>query len=178
MASHDEDPVDELRAVGMTSAAALSRVAEVLIRNAQDAEARRGADQQEAADTLARRYEAQAHVADLTAADAERELRAREHAADQARAHDGSDDTAADQGHAPTTERVPEGYDSAERRARDDAAMRAAGVDAEAREAKLIADHLNGQHPHDAAKPAVHPTAAAARPGRPKTRTKRVERGR
>jgi len=34
--AHDEDPVDELRSVGMTSAAALSRVAETMIRSAQD----------------------------------------------------------------------------------------------------------------------------------------------
>jgi hypothetical protein len=62
--AHDEDPVDELRSVGMTSAAAVSRVAETLIRSAQDQKMRATQAAQAEAEDAARRYEAQAAIAE------------------------------------------------------------------------------------------------------------------
>jgi len=62
--AHDEDPVDELRSVGMTSAAAISRVAETMIRAAQDAEMRAAQEAAQQAEDGQRRYDAQAHVAE------------------------------------------------------------------------------------------------------------------
>jgi len=62
--AHDEDPVDELRSVGMTSAAAISRVAETMIRAAEDAKLRAAQEAAQQAEDGQRRYDAQAHVAD------------------------------------------------------------------------------------------------------------------
>ncbi len=62
--AHDEDPVDELRSVGMTSAAAISRVAETMIRAAQDAKMRAAQETAQQAEDGQRRYDAQAQVAD------------------------------------------------------------------------------------------------------------------
>jgi hypothetical protein len=64
MASHDEDPVDELRAVGMTGGAALSRVAETMIRHAQDDRLRRTEQTRQATQEVKDRWEAQARVAE------------------------------------------------------------------------------------------------------------------
>jgi len=62
--AHDEDPVDELRSVGMTSAAALSRVAETMIRSAQDHKMRSAQQAAQDAEEGQRRYDAQAQVAE------------------------------------------------------------------------------------------------------------------
>lgn len=62
--AHDEDPVDELRSVGMTSAAALSRVAETMIRAAQDHKMRSAQQAAHDAQEGQRRYDAQAQVAE------------------------------------------------------------------------------------------------------------------
>jgi hypothetical protein len=62
--AHDEDPVDELRSVGMTSAAALSRVAETMIRAAQDHKMRSAQQAAQEAEEGQRRYDAQAQVAE------------------------------------------------------------------------------------------------------------------
>jgi len=62
--AHDEDPVDELRSVGMTSAAAISRVAETMIRAAQDRKMRAAQEAAQQAEDGRRRYDAQAQVAD------------------------------------------------------------------------------------------------------------------
>jgi len=62
--AHDEDPVDELRSVGMTGAAAISRVAETMIRAAQDAKMRAAQDAAQQAEDGQRRYDAQAQVAE------------------------------------------------------------------------------------------------------------------
>ncbi len=62
--AHDEDPVDELRSVGMTGAAAISRVAETMIRAAQDAKMRAAQEAAQQAEDGRRRYDAQAQVAD------------------------------------------------------------------------------------------------------------------
>ncbi len=62
--AHDEDPVDELRSVGMTSAAAISRVAETMIRAAQDRKMRAAQQAAQDAEEGQRRYDAQALVAD------------------------------------------------------------------------------------------------------------------
>lgn len=62
--AHDEDPVDELRSVGMTSAAALSRVAETMIRGAQDHKMRSAQQAAQDAEEGQRRYDAQAQVAE------------------------------------------------------------------------------------------------------------------
>lgn len=62
--AHDEDPVDELRSVGMTSGAALSRVAETLIRAAQDHKIRAAQQATQDAEEAQRRYDAQAQLAE------------------------------------------------------------------------------------------------------------------
>jgi hypothetical protein len=62
--AHDEDPVDELRSVGMTSAVALSRVAETVIRTAQDHKMRSAQQAAQDAEEGQRRYDAQAQVAE------------------------------------------------------------------------------------------------------------------
>lgn len=62
--AHDEDPVDELRSVGMTSAAAISRVAETMIRAAQDHKMRAAQQAAQEAEEGQRRYDAQAQVAE------------------------------------------------------------------------------------------------------------------
>jgi len=62
--AHDEDPVDELRSVGMTSAAAISRVAETMIRAAQDRKMRAAQEAAQQAEDGRRRYDAQAQVAE------------------------------------------------------------------------------------------------------------------
>lgn len=62
--AHDEDPVDELRSVGMTSAAALSRVAETMIRATQDHKMRSAQQVAQGAEEGQRRYDAQAQVAE------------------------------------------------------------------------------------------------------------------
>jgi len=62
--AHDEDPVDELRSVGMTGAAALSRVAETMIRSAQDHKMRAAEQAAQDAEEGQRRYDAQALVAE------------------------------------------------------------------------------------------------------------------
>jgi len=62
--AHDEDPLDELRSVGMTGAAAISRVAETMIRAAQDAKMRRAQEAAQQAEDGQRRYDAQAQVAE------------------------------------------------------------------------------------------------------------------
>lgn len=64
MTSQDEDPVDELRGVGMNQGAALSRVAETLIRNEQDQNMRQAEQDQREAQQLHERYEAQALAAE------------------------------------------------------------------------------------------------------------------
>lgn len=256
MASHDEDPLDELRTVGMTGAAAVSRVAEILIRNAQDDQLRRCGDSQGAATAAQQRYEAQAQVAErlfeqaaqaqwmrdaspaeiaaawraartwaevdaerfthharavndtyrdeygVDLADVEDRLGDRDLAVDLARgraeaARDGGptapDPTEAElraaelELSAPTAGRDAraaqaredrDGYDTAARRERDDAAMREAGVPDEAREAKQIADHLNGRHPHQGAAGPGPKTRPGRGAGRAKARTRGTERGR
>jgi len=62
--AHDEDPVDELRSVGMTSAAALSRVAETMIRATQDRKMRSAQQAAQDAEEGQRRYDAQTLVAE------------------------------------------------------------------------------------------------------------------
>ncbi len=62
--AHDEDPVDELRSVGMTSAAALSRVVETMIRAAQDHKMRAAQQAAQDAEQGQRRYDAQAQSAE------------------------------------------------------------------------------------------------------------------
>lgn len=62
--AHDDDPVDELRSVGMTSAAAMSRVAETMIRSAQDHRIRAAQQTALEAEESQRRYDAQAQVAE------------------------------------------------------------------------------------------------------------------
>ncbi len=62
--AHDEDPVDELRSVGMTGAAAISRVAETMIRAAQDRKMRAAQEAAQQAEDGQRRYDAQAQVAE------------------------------------------------------------------------------------------------------------------
>jgi hypothetical protein len=62
--AHDEDPVDELRSVGMTGAAAISRVAATMIRAAQDRKMRAAQDAAQQAEDGQRRYDAQAQVAE------------------------------------------------------------------------------------------------------------------
>ncbi len=62
--AHDKDPVDELRSVGMTGAAAISRVAETMIRAAQDAKMRAAQEAAQQAEDGQRRYDAQAQVAE------------------------------------------------------------------------------------------------------------------
>ncbi len=62
--AHDEDPLDELRSVGMTGAAAISRVAETMIRAAQDAKMRAAQEAAQQAEDGRHRYDAQAPVAE------------------------------------------------------------------------------------------------------------------
>ncbi len=62
--AHDEDPVDELRSVGMTGAAAISRVAETMIRAAQDHKMRSAQQAAQDAEEGQRRDDAQALVAE------------------------------------------------------------------------------------------------------------------
>lgn len=60
----DDDPVDDLRAVGMTAGAALTRVAETLVRQAQERAMRQTQAEQQTAREASRRYEAEAAVAE------------------------------------------------------------------------------------------------------------------
>lgn len=62
MATND-DPLDDLRSVGMTSAAAATRVAETVLRASQDQARTQAQQRQEEAREHARRYEAQADAA-------------------------------------------------------------------------------------------------------------------
>ncbi len=59
-----DDTFEEFERVAMTGAAALSRAAEVLIRNAQDSKVRAAAETARATEDLQRRAEAQAQAAE------------------------------------------------------------------------------------------------------------------
>jgi hypothetical protein len=135
-----DDPVDDMRVVGMTAAASAARVAETVIRSAQDAKRDRAHELRRQADRAGARAEA-----DQAAAAAEKLARER--------------------------------YDTPERRAATDQAMQAAGVPAEARRAKMLADMQNGKHPHEAVKsPTTRRKRARGAPVQGKQRDRTVGR--
>lgn len=60
----DDDPVNELRSVGLTAGAAISRTAETILRNMQERARQQQATTQQATDDAQRRVEAQAKIAE------------------------------------------------------------------------------------------------------------------
>ncbi len=256
--AHDEDPVDELRSVGMTSAAAVSRVAETMIRAAQDRKMRAAQEAAQQAEDGRRRYDAQAQVADRfyreaidkdlmtslprvdqdavrhgaqqwaeldperfgpyadrlnerleeldmeqgrreeagrqeRSADVEQAKSEREDNPEQAEEHRQASEGAAARADNASQEAGRHGqaadeldgeepsYDSAERRDGTAKEMTEAGVPESQREAKLTADHLNGEHPKTAARGGQGRQKTAAK-GRSveqaRKRTKSMGRGR
>jgi hypothetical protein len=110
-----DDPVDDMRALAMTAAASAARVAETVIRSAQDQKRDRAHELRRQADRAGARAEADQAARSVEALARER-------------------------------------YDTPERRAATDEAMRDAGVPDAARRAKMLADMQNGKHPHEAVK--------------------------
>lgn len=141
----DDEPLDDLRAVAMTAGAAAARVVETVLRDAQNRAQQTAQRLEQATVDAQRRQTAHQALAGMNI-------------------------------QTPTTDNAPAQlpYDSPERRAAADQALRAAGVPDEARHAKTTADLLNGTNPQLAARSG---TAAQTRPGRP-SKTPERERGR
>lgn len=241
-----DDTFEEFERVAMNGAAALSRAAEVLIRNAQDNKVRATAQTAQATEDLQRRAEGQSRAAELYYARATTEPGwARRASAgevaltwkgaqkwaevdvgrfggyadaltDQVRAEYGFDPHETGSGldaqsrgcreqveaHqrgrgeagaesdgdqvpgavagvtvATRTDAAELGYDTAERRAVTSAALTAAGVSEPAREAKMVADHLNGTDPQAVTTAAAPRRSRATGVAKP-TRDRGHDRGR
>lgn len=165
----EDEPLDDARQVAIAAAAAAARVVETMAREARDQAAQhratleRAHDQQRARQTLAslgQRYEnspeqqstSQRHDADLAAAETwATPDRLAAHGADSTGCDSPEGRRSVDQQLISEWKAATKPYDSADRHTAADQVREAAGVPAEARQARATADLMNGTDPAKAA---------------------------